>query len=354
MRWARPKKVGTAMLFAASLAVASCGGGTPAISEGSTLGGSPGPATSDLSADPEACRLIPLVHAGLDDLTAAVAAARAGNNSLTMVAASRAVTQGDVMSTQLRAMSGGPTGNKTLRVLVASGYLFLGQLGGLLADPEVPLEDKVRNGEKGLAQGEQVVGSAEALAAGGACPGFVLSASPLPTLAPLPRPSDGPAPPGTVADQAAAALATLNLHPAAGIEFHTESRIRWLPKGGIGLRNLQLTNRTDAVVQFPLDLTVLRWDGSAWTKDACPEALTTGPRAGLCGVVNTNAELLPPGTISSEDQPPSALFFIWPGMTEVAPGTYALLLPIWRTAVEYPDTEPIEATVAIVTITSAP
>ena len=303
--------------------------------------------------DPGACAVIPLVHRAFDDLGAAITAAKNGNGELMVTAGSQAERQADVMTSQLGSLGPGSSANAVLRLYLASAAIGLGQLGGLLADRDVSLADKVRIGGEGLISIEPALGSAEALAMEGACPGFVLSGSPLPTIQRLPTPSDGPIPSGTTADQTHAALSAIHLREAAGVEFRAEPRVRWLPKGGIVLRNLELTNRTSAAVSFPFDPTVLRWDGNAWTKQACLDPETTGHVRGLCGVVNANANQLAPGTINSEG-PNSSLFVAWPGMTDIPPGTYALVVPIWRTTEEFPDTEPGEAVVAIVTITTSP
>jgi hypothetical protein len=347
MRFARPSARHTACSFVLSCLVAAACGGSP------TPIGSQVPASGSPAADPDSCRLLGPLRAGLEDLTAAVEAARTGNETDVIAAASRAVERGEAMGAQLATMAPRPSSDRSLRLLIVSGSLWLTQYGRYLAEPTASLLEKIQTIDESFTLAQQTLGSAEAMAAAGACPGFSLPASPLPTLAPMPTPSDGPAPPGRTDEQAAAALASLGLRPAAGIELRVEPRIRWLPKGSVILRDLRLTNSTGATVSYPFDLTVLRWDGGRWTREACALDWPDEPSIGLCGVGLTNAAQLPPGTFSSED-PGSSIGFSWPGTAEIAPGTYALVLPIWRTADEWPRSTPTEAAVAIVTITSSP
>jgi hypothetical protein len=116
---------------------------------------------------------------------------------------------------------------------------------------------------------------------------------------------------------------------------------------------MRLTNQSGFDVRFPFDLSAAHWTGLEWQVMPCPgqsEATTdVGP---LCGVINTNTNRLSAGTTASSDG--ATLSFFWPGETEIPPGTYALLVPIWRTSEEYPTELPGEAAVAIVAIVPGP
>jgi hypothetical protein len=336
-------------MAAASVALTGCGNPSPS---------SPIP---DTGVSPALCALVPQVHAGYSDLATAVAAVRAGNNDAASTAGASAVKRAAQVTPQLGSIGPGEQGEKALIIYLISANIGVDQLGRILEDPEATLADKAQASATGFAVIEQALGSAEALAidgpsgTAGLCPGLARSGATLPTVAPLPTPSDGPAPPGSVADQAAAALSVLGLRAADGIEFRVGSPIQWRPGGGTFLGDVELTNRTADGVQFPFDLTVLRWDGRVWAKVACLDSddLTTGPVRGLCGVVRTNAQPLLPGTIRSSAADPRLNFAVT-GQDGTPPGAYALVLPVWRTLQENPDTEPAEAAIAIVTVTSSP
>jgi hypothetical protein len=347
MRQAHGAVVGlVALMAAASVALAGCG--TP----------SPSSPVPDTGVSPALCALVPQVHAGYADLATAVAAVRAGNNDAASAAGASAVKRAAQITPQLGSIGPGEQGEKALIVYLVSANIGVDQLGRILEDPEASLADKTQASATGVAVIEQTLGSAEALAidgpngAGGLCPGLARSGAALPTVAPFVVPSEGPAPPGSVADQTAAALSALGLRAADGIEFRVGSSIQWQPGGGIFIGDVALTNRTPDGVQFPFDLTILRWNGRAWARVECQDGDSTGPARGLCGVVNANAQPLPPGTIRSSAADPRLNFAIT-SPDGVQPGAYALALPIWRTLQDYPDTEPAEAAIAIVTVTSS-
>lgn len=144
----------------------------------------------------------------------------------------------------------------------------------------------------------------------------------------------------------AAALSALGVRPAVGFSLQTVPTIRW-GRGVVTIGSSTLRNDTGAAAQFPFEPTLVRWEGDGWRPQPCSHSDTSGPIHHLCKVMNINAQPLPPGTISSPD---TRLAFFW-APNDMAPGTYAIVIPIWRTDEPTPDVEPSEAVAAIVTVT---
>jgi hypothetical protein len=289
------------------------------------------------------------------DAKRAVAATRAGRHGSAVAAAASAKETATALITAiLPAPSGEPT--RPLSFVITGAAVNIATFGAMLTDPNgAPLTDEQLSSF--LTDLTQTVGSAEAVATGAngaapACPGIQPLADALPTLAPIPTPSDGPRPPGTIDDQRASALAAVHLEPAQNVQFDSEARVRWYPGGGTGAQDLTLDNATGAPITIPFDLTVLRWTGSGWEHRACDDQLSAEGAAGLCSVKDVNTQLISPGKHTSDTGP--ELLFSWPGTPEVPPGTYALVLPVWRGGAAYPDHVPTEGVVAIVTLTSNP
>jgi hypothetical protein len=231
--------------------------------------------------------------------------------------------------------------------------LLLSGLDGLNVSATL---DAARVAEQNRLIFDQVIGTLDAIAINGRdgepglCPELSFGIV-LPTLPPTPTaPPAGPSPPGTVAEQAAAALAAFGLRAAAGIEFTAPGEATWRPAGTFDVRGMKLANSTGATVQYPFELSAALWNGKAWETVPCavePDVETNvGP---LCAVRNGNTSALPAGATAS-DETDSPLAFGWPGVTGADPGTYALVVPIWRTNDEYPTTTPSEAAVAIVSV----
>lgn len=290
------------------------------------------------------------------EATRAVAAIRAGRAGAATSAASSAKDKAVALMGAMPPTKAGESATP-LRFLVAGAAIDISSFGALIADSqrEPPTDEELATY---LTTMTQAVGSAEAVATIGAngappaCPGIQPLAVALPTLVPIPTPSDGPTPPGTIDDQRASALVELHLRPAAGVRFDADQRVRWYPNGGSGPQDLTLDNATGASINIPFDLTVLRWTGSGWEHQACADQLSAEEASGLCSIKDVNTQPISPGTHTSDTGP--ELLFFWPGTTDVPPGTYALVLPVWRGGDAYPDTIPTEGAVAILTLTSNP
>ncbi|MHB8892705.1 MAG: hypothetical protein ACYC65_11755 [Candidatus Limnocylindrales bacterium] len=241
-----------------------------------------------------------------------------------------------------------PTSNEAttpFRAAIEQAATSLGTFGDLIASGvRVPV-----TGEEATAYFSAVgqsVRTVETIATAGwngapaACPGIEPLTAALPMLVPLPA--------GTVEMQQLAVLAELHLAPAGGVRFDPGERIQWIP-GFVVLGNVTLDNATGGPITIPMELTVFGWDGTAWRRQPCQFADANEPASGLCGVTNTNAQVIAPGTRTSETD--NELFFT---LGAVEPGTYALVLPVRRGSDEYPEGAPTEAAVAIVTITTNP
>lgn len=190
------------------------------------------------------------------------------------------------------------------------------------------------------------VGTVEAIATAGwngapaACPGVEPHTAALPT--PVPPPA------GTVEMQQLAVLADLHLAPAVGVRFDPGARIQWIP-GFVLLANVTLDNATGGPITIPMEVTVFGWDGTAWRRRPCQFADTGEPASGLCGVTNTNARVIVPGTRTSATDPELSF-----ALGAVEPGMYAVVLPVRRGSDEYPQGAPTEAAVAIFAVTVNP
>ena len=179
----------------------------------------------------------------------------------------------------------------------------------------------------------------------------------MPTFA-FANPTAGPVPPGTWADQTAAVLSSLGLGRAAGIEFGIPASAPWQKMSVFVPDPTVLTNRSAKAVWYPVDATIRRWDGRRWVVAFACEADTSAK--GLCSVKDINVKSLGPGQSDStplgwaEGAPrPTDL-----SLPAVPPGTYAIVVPIWR-ANPQPDgvttsVLPTEAIVAILTVTARP
>jgi hypothetical protein len=192
----------------------------------------------------------------------------------------------------------------------------------------------------------QAIATVEAIAtvgwngASAACPGIEPLAAALPTLVPQPA--------GTVETQQLAVLADLHLAPAVGVRFDPGTRLAWMP-GFVALNNVNLDNATGGPISIPMELTVFGWNGTAWRRLPCQFEDTGDPPSGLCGVSNTNALVLAPGTHTSATDP--ELFFT---LGAIDPGTFALVLPVRRGSDGYPEGAPSEAAIVIVAVTTSP
>jgi hypothetical protein len=316
-------------------------------------------ATSPTPTAAPICGVLVQMHQAREALIAAFSSAQAGQADDAMKRGADARQLASNGLEQLRSLGAGSERERALRDALSGVGIGIDQTALLfvgLGEPPA-VEEMVRLGRQALPVVDQTLGTADAIAqrnqdgSPGPCVALAFG-SPLPTLPPVPTPEDGPSPPGSLAAQKADVLEALGLKPATDIEFGAPPRIRWLPT--VIVDDLTLENRADAEVRFPFDLTVLRWDGQGWQPMPCPG---TDPQANtnvgaMCGVLNTNAQRLPAWTTLSSDDP--GLSFFWPGTEPVPPATYALVVPIWRSADEYPTGIPSEGAVAIVTLSSTP
>lgn len=233
----------------------------------------------------------------------------------------------------------------SLRAAIEQATTSIGTFGDLIASgARAPVS--VEEAAAYFTAVGQAIATVEAIATAGwngapaACPGIEPPAAALPTLVPQPA--------GTVEMQQLAVLAELHLAPAVGVRFDPGARLAWMP-GFVALNNVNLDNATGGPISIPMELTVFGWDGTAWRRLPCQFEDPGDPALGLCGVSNTNARVIAPGTRSSATDP--ELFFT---LGAIDPGTFALVLPVRRGSDGYPEGAPSEAAVAIVAVTTSP
>jgi hypothetical protein len=143
------------------------------------------------------------------------------------------------------------------------------------------------------------------------------------------------------------ALAALHLAQARDVQLAMPDEVKLRGGGFVGW-DVTLDNRSGRPVTVPTDGTYMRWTGRTWERMPCGDVETTDPTTGLCGTWRTNGTILAPGAHRSADDP--SVFF---GPRMIEPGTYALVVPIWRTSEEYPEGAPTEAVVVVVTLTDS-
>jgi len=166
---------------------------------------------------------------------------------------------------------------------------------------------------------------------------------------PLAGATDGPIPPGTIEAQQQAVLSALRLEQAADVRFDIGGgHVGWIP-GGFSGWSVTLDNQSGMAVSVPVEATFLHWTGSAWERFKCTDPETSDPASGLCDTRDVNAQVVEPGAHRSDDD--ASVFF---GPPVIGPGTYAVVLPVWRTTDDFPASAPSEAAIAIVTLTSKP
>ena len=304
-----------------------------------------------------------MLHAGREALVGAREAIHAGRLDDATKRAAEGKTIADQATAAFGVLRPDPGDEGALRTALLSETLGLGQIARLYTPGTTP-EDLARlvDDPAALLVTAGMLGNVDSVAlhgrdgVGGICPNLALG-SPLPTFA-FANPTAGPVPPGTWADQTAAVLSSLGLHLAAGIEFGIPASVPWQKVAVFVPDPTVLTNRTAKEVWYPLDATIRRWDGRNWAVGTACEADTAAKN--LCAVKDTNIQSLgagqsnrtPLGWAEGAPQPTDL------SLPAVPPGTYAIVVPIWRVNPQ-PDgvttsVLPTEAIVAILTVTARP
>jgi hypothetical protein len=137
-------------------------------------------------------------------------------------------------------------------------------------------------------------------------------------------------------------LKDIGVQRAADIQLTMRPIYRLPVAGAVVLTDVVLTSHAQGLVQYPFDATVFRWDGERWLKQPCPDDLATSQRTGLCSVVLIEAQRLAPGQSLPEDAGHIPLFG-WPNGKPALAGFYVAIIPIWRSAEDFPGPEPTEA-----------
>ena len=325
--------------------------------------GSVSPSGPSVTARP-ICAIVPMLHAGRDALVAAGEAAHAGQLENAKKRAAEAKSIADQATAAFGALGSDPGDEGALRAALLSESVGLSQLASVYPMATSP-EDLAAfvDDPAALLVTAGMLGNVDSAAlhgrdgTGGICPNLALG-SPLPTFA-FANPTAGPVPPGTWADQTAAVLLSLGLRRAAGIEFGIPPSVPWPKMNSVFVPDpTVLTNRSAKEVWYPVDATIRRWDGRSWVVAFACEANTSAK--GLCSVRDTNLKSLGPG---QSDATPLGWADGAPRPTDlslpaVPPGTYAIVVPIWRANPQPDDATtsvwPTEAIVAILTVTARP
>jgi hypothetical protein len=305
------------------------------------------------------CALVVQVHQARERVLTAVDVAKQGQNAAAARAASETRAMTDAVSKALGALGRGEGAEKVLRDALTFATIDVSQFAELfihldeLSTPASAVE-AAQEAERNRLIFDEQIGTLDAIAVHGSsagpglCPDLALAG--LPTLPPPPTaPPAGPSPSGSAAEQRAAALAALGLRAAAGVELSAPAQVGWLPAGSFYVRDLKLANRTNAAIRYPFEPTVARWSGQKWDALPCPAEPDVEANIGaLCAVQNTNTNVLAAGTTASDDT--ASLGFSWPGSAGADPGTYALVVPIWRGGDDFPTAAPAEGAVAILSV----
>ncbi len=313
-------------------------------------------------ARPRLCGMLAEMHDARDAAAAALMSAQAGRRSDAVRDAQEARRSATRILQELPSVGAVSADDDVLREHLAAAGRNIDQVASIFAESDAPSDPDylAHGGPAAMLLVDQTLGSAEAFARtgstgnGGPCAGMALG-SPLPTLPPVPSPTDGPVPPQTPEEQSASALAAVGLRRATTVELRAPDRVSWFPTS-ILLRDVSLTNHSETAVRFAVDVTPLRWNGRGWERmpcvndDAAQPARTAEPLCGVSPLV-TGTRLLPAASTLDDE---ALGHLAWPSAGAVPPGTYALIVPIWPGSEEHPRTSPKEAAIAILTISSSP